>query len=65
MQGMNGVINGLYYYNMPLNEGIIEALNQREWKTISSSPNSHAYQHYGYAYNYISGRLGKKMRTNP
>ena len=65
MQGMNGVINGLYYYNVPLNEGILEALDQCEWKTISSSIHSRAYQQYGYAYNYTVRRVAKPCEPIP
>ena len=58
-------VSGLQYYDLELGQGILEALDAREWKAVTSAANSRTYQHYGFTYNYAAGKVGAACEPIP
>jgi alkylated DNA repair dioxygenase AlkB len=59
------VPKGLMYFKNVIDEkdDLISFLDNRPWKTLTESKNSRKVQHYGYLYDYKSGKTN--MKTEP
>ena len=59
-------IPGLYLINnIIINDKIVEKLDQMNWCHITSNPKSRLVQHYGYIYDYQTGKNNLKCEDIP
>jgi alkylated DNA repair dioxygenase AlkB len=66
----NEKVKGLFYFKdfkdiIESKDDLISFLDQRPWKSLSDSKNSRKVQHYGYLYDYKSGKTTTKTDPIP
>jgi len=62
---MASIVSGLYYIEHVDTDGVLAALDQREWKPVTHSQNSRKIQHYGFTYNYVSRKVATVCEPIP